>query len=99
MKVFLGLAERSMMGFTANFLVSILPCVAYDAQKNRILATCSNSYIHVHVRSPFLKTEVVKNHFTVYYRRAADYIVVLFAQTGSLKFREIDQCSLYCCYV
>ena len=39
MKVFLSLAERSMMGFTANFLVSILPCVAYDTQKARILIT------------------------------------------------------------
>jgi vacuole morphology and inheritance protein 14 len=37
MKTFLGLAQRSMMGFTANFLVSILPCVAYDASKARIL--------------------------------------------------------------
>ena len=37
MKTFLGLAQRSMMGFTANFLVSILPCVAYDANKARIL--------------------------------------------------------------
>lgn len=37
MKTFLGLAQRSMMGFTANFLVSILPCVAYDSSKARIL--------------------------------------------------------------
>ena len=37
MKTFLGLAQRSMMGFTANFLVSILPCVAYDSNKGRIL--------------------------------------------------------------
>ena len=37
MKTFLGLAQRSMMGFTANFLVSILPCVAYDSNKTRIL--------------------------------------------------------------
>ena len=39
MKTFLGLAQRSMMGFTANFLISILPCVAYDSNKTRILMT------------------------------------------------------------
>ena len=37
MKTFLGLAQRSMMGFTANFLLSILPCVAYDSNKTGIL--------------------------------------------------------------
>ncbi|XP_064393704.1 protein VAC14 homolog isoform X2 [Halichondria panicea] len=31
LKVFLDLAGRSMMKFTSNFLLSILPCVAYDA--------------------------------------------------------------------
>ena len=45
MKVFLSLAERSMMGFTANFLVSILPCVAYDTQKTRILPNLTMRHI------------------------------------------------------
>ncbi len=37
LKVFLSIAKRSMMVFTANFLVSILPCVAYDSNKSSIL--------------------------------------------------------------
>ena len=36
-KMFLSLAQRSMMVFTSNILVSILPCVAYDNDKARIL--------------------------------------------------------------
>jgi vacuole morphology and inheritance protein 14 len=36
MKTFLSLAQRSMMVFTSNILVSILPCVAYDNDKTRI---------------------------------------------------------------
>lgn len=35
-RTFLSLAQRSMMVFTSNILVSILPCVAYDNDKSRI---------------------------------------------------------------
>ncbi len=37
LKAFVTLAQRSMMVFTSNFLVSILPCVAYDSSKSSIL--------------------------------------------------------------
>ena len=42
MKTFLSLAQRSMMVFTSNILVSILPSVAYDNDKSRIPSSLTN---------------------------------------------------------
>ena len=49
MKTFVTLARRSMMVFTANILVSILPCVAYDNDKSRIPSQYY-TYLLPHVR-------------------------------------------------
>ena len=56
MKTFLTLAQRSMMVFTSNILVSILPCVAYDNDKSRIPSQHTHTHTHTHTNIPLPRT-------------------------------------------